>query len=131
MKLYLSKAEGSDLPELCRIFKDIYRGNDYLPFAFQAWVDEENEWPERRRNLFLKDEDQNGRILGFTSFMFQVSTSNDSSIYLEPVKLTSLLCRKAVPMFCFYVKKKIPTPPSSQCKGKIRLPNAIFCTEGI
>ena len=72
MKLFLSQAKSSDFAEMCQIFSDIYSGIDYLPYCYQSWIEEEEKRPQHRKNILLKDEDENNRILGYQSLMFQV-----------------------------------------------------------
>ena len=85
-RLFLSKAEMSDYEAVSAISEGVYEGHDYLiPHSFPIWIEEERLDPQKRRSLILAyssssdgdgdDDEENPQrmVLGFTSFLFQVT----------------------------------------------------------
>ena len=68
-KLKLAPATHDHYRPLLEISRGIYDGLDYFSNVYHVWVDQEKEDPRRRRNVVLLDE--NEKVIGYQSFMFQ------------------------------------------------------------
>ena len=69
-KLKIGRARLDQFKEIMSISKEVYEGMDYFPNVYAKWIREEEEQPEKRRSLVLLDE--NDRVRGFQSYLFQV-----------------------------------------------------------
>lgn len=44
---YVAKAKMEDFPSLMKMSQDIYDGFDYVPHAYQAWIEQELVYGDR------------------------------------------------------------------------------------